>query len=214
MTNQWNFFKRKKVSEKDEVPRKKKKTPDKPHVCLKCGSTLVRGRASYKERHWEQKHKDENPKLAYQFIIPSDHRDAKKIKTKKNIDKVTLNYDDLEERPVEKNLHEETSMTQKNNQSYLDQDQAKKQTDEEAMTKMQSDIKQIKLMLSTLTLQEKHANEIDLGNTSDTGIKNAKNLIEILHKDINIEVLEDGCKIICITCRRYIETKQVEIRRY
>ena len=63
--------------------------------------------------------------------------------------------------------------------SYLDQDQAKKQTDEEAMTKMQSGINQIKLMLSTLTLQEKYANDIDLGNTSDTGIKNAKNLIEI-----------------------------------
>ena len=61
------------------------------------------------------------------------------------------------------------------------------------------------LMLSTLTLQEKHANDIDLGNTSDTGIKNTKNLIE---------VLEDGCKITCITCRRYVEAKQVEIRRY
>ena len=153
-------------------------------------------------------------KLAYQFIIPSDHEDAKKIKTKKNIDKVTLNHDDLDGRLVEKKIHEETSMTQKNIQSYLDQDQAKKQTDEEAMTKMQSDINQIKLMLSTLTLQEKHANDIDLGNTSDIGIKNAKNIIEILHKDINIEVLEDGCKITCITCRRYIEAKQVEIRRY
>ena len=65
-------------------------------------------------------------------------------------------------------------------------------------------------MLSTLTLQEKHANDIDLGNTSDIGIKNAKNIIEILHKDINIEVLEDGCKITCITCRRYIEDEQVE----
>ena len=108
MTNQCNFFKRKKVSEKDEVPPKRKKTSDEPHVCLKCGSTLARGRASYKERHWEQKHKDKNPKLAYQFIIiSSDHEDAKKIKTKKNIDKGTLNHNDLEERLVEKKIHEE-----------------------------------------------------------------------------------------------------------
>ena len=108
MTNQCNFFKRKKVSEKDEVPPKRKKTSDEPHVCLKCGSTLARGRASYKERHWEQKHKDKNPKLAYQFIIiSSDHEDAKKIKTKKNIDKGTLNHNDLEERLVEKKIYEE-----------------------------------------------------------------------------------------------------------
>ena len=140
------------MSEKDKVPPKKNKTSDEPHVCLKCGSTLTRGRASYKERHWEQKHIVENPKLAYQFIIPSDHKDAKKIKTKKNIDKVTINHDDLDGRLVEKKIHEETSMTQKNIQSYLDQDQAKKQTDKEAMTKMQSDVNQIKLMLSTLTL--------------------------------------------------------------
>ena len=77
---------------------------------------------SYKERHWEQKHKDENPKFVCQFIIPSDHEDPKKIKTKKNIDKVTLNYDDLDGRLVEKKIHKEASMTQKNIQSYLDQD--------------------------------------------------------------------------------------------
>ena len=128
------------MSEKDKVPPKKNKTSDEPHVCLKCGSILTRGRASYKERHWEEKLKVENPKLAYQLFIPSDHEDAKKIKTKKNIDKVTINYYDLDGRLVEKKIHEETSMTQKNIQSYLYQDQAKKQTDEETMTKMQSDI--------------------------------------------------------------------------
>ena len=48
----------------------------------------------------------------------------------------------MDGRLEEKKIHEETSMTQKNIQSDLDHDQAKKQTDE-TMTKMLSDINQI-----------------------------------------------------------------------
>lgn len=53
-----------------------------PHVCLVCGSVLARGNLSYKQRHWNQTHKDEKPKSFQKFIVPQDHIDAQKLLSK------------------------------------------------------------------------------------------------------------------------------------
>ena len=56
-----------------------KKDQPNPHICLKCGKELVRGRESYKIRHWQQNHKNENPKNALANIVPKDHESARKL---------------------------------------------------------------------------------------------------------------------------------------
>ena len=53
-----------------------------PHVCLVCGSVLARGNLSYKQRHWNQMHKDEKHKSFQKLIVPQDHIDARKILSK------------------------------------------------------------------------------------------------------------------------------------
>jgi hypothetical protein len=49
-----------------------KDKPD-PHICLKCGGELSRGRDFNKKRHWLQKHKDEPQHDYEQQIVPKNH---------------------------------------------------------------------------------------------------------------------------------------------
>ena len=56
-----------------------KKDQPNPHICLKCGTELTRGRESYKIRHWQQKHKNEDPKNSLTNIVPKDHESARKL---------------------------------------------------------------------------------------------------------------------------------------
>ena len=87
----WARFKRKHAEQivvtdnvkvrKQEVSsnQQPKKDQPNPHICLKCGTELVRGRESYKIRHWLQKHKNEDPKNSLANIVPKDHESARKL---------------------------------------------------------------------------------------------------------------------------------------
>lgn len=214
----WDFLKRTKISEKDEGPRlKKKKLSDEPqqHVCLKCGSTLSRGRDSYKIRHWEQMHKNEDPKLALELIVPSSHDDAKKLKLTKNasLDSQPNPPTNNDQEPITHHttpsvIHDAIpsvvagdQFTQKNIVGYLDN--AKDiPTEDNSMAKIQSDINQLKLMVASLSLQQKGA-PVNLKSTGDEGIRNAANIMEITHDDILVEILEDGCRVTCKPCKDY-----------
>ena len=81
--NPWTAFKRKNPDQhlatgnvkvrKQQVQTntQPKKDQPSPHICLKCGTELVRGRESYKIRHWQQRHKNEDPKNAPSNIVPN-----------------------------------------------------------------------------------------------------------------------------------------------
>lgn len=49
------------------------------HICLKCGTELVRGKESYKIRNCLQKHKNEDAKKFLANIVPKDHESAGKL---------------------------------------------------------------------------------------------------------------------------------------
>ena len=68
---------------------------------------------------------------------------------------------------------------------------------------MQSDINQIKLMLSSLSLMQIVRDDVKMENTGDWGIKNANNMKDINHDEISIEILDDGCKVTCIVCQTF-----------
>jgi hypothetical protein len=86
----WAGFKRKHTEQlatenvkvkKQEVSNntQPKKDQPNPHICLKCGTELVRGRESYKIRHWQQKHKNEDPQNSLANIVPKNHESARKL---------------------------------------------------------------------------------------------------------------------------------------
>lgn len=55
-SNSWSGFKRLSSEQGGKEP---KGINDVPHICLKCGAELTRGRDYYKKRHWDHAHKDE-----------------------------------------------------------------------------------------------------------------------------------------------------------
>ncbi len=73
------------------------------------------------------------------------------------------------------------------------------------MEKMQSDINHILVMLGSLTCTEKPS---QVGAHSDvTTLRLASNLLEIDHPDIIVDIIEDGCKITCVTCKNFAESQ-------
>ena len=91
--NPWAGFKRVAVSSKDPDAKKLRKEatglkikdicaikekPD-PHICLKCGSEISRGRDFNKKRHWTQKHGNEPVNAYKRLIVPKDHELARKL---------------------------------------------------------------------------------------------------------------------------------------
>lgn len=64
-------------------PRREKNETPSPHVYLKCGIEMARGRDFYKKRHWEQKHADEPPGQYNTMIVPVDHERAVKMRKEK-----------------------------------------------------------------------------------------------------------------------------------
>ena len=69
-----------------------------------------------------------------------------------------------------------------------------------------TDISQIKLMLSSLTIgQNKEINEQQGKYLGDEKIKPAKNILEISHPDVSIVIENDFIKVTCIPCSSYLE---------
>ena len=76
------------------------------------------------------------------------------------------------------------------------------------MEKMQSDINHILVMLGSLTCTERPSQASEVGAHSDvTALTIASNLLEIDHPDIIVDIIEDGCKITCITCKNFAESQ-------
>jgi hypothetical protein len=60
-------------------------------------------------------------------------------------------------------------------------------------------------MLGSLTCTEKPS---QVGAHSDvTTLRLASNLLEIDHPDIIVDIIEDGCKITCVTCKNFAESQ-------
>ena len=79
----WSGFKRLSKSEQGIEVKKRKGTNDEPHICLKCGAELTRGREYYKKRHWEQAHKDEKEDMYSKMIVGRDHEKARNFLSQK-----------------------------------------------------------------------------------------------------------------------------------
>ena len=74
----------KRPSETSPANIKKRKEDTDPHLCLECGSELVRGRDSYKLRHWQQCHK--NSEKDYRtHIVPKSHEKARSLLKQKKL---------------------------------------------------------------------------------------------------------------------------------
>ncbi len=59
--------------------KKAKRSQSNPHICLVCGTRLARGAISYKERHWNQMHKDyagNSQATAATMIVPESNEKA------------------------------------------------------------------------------------------------------------------------------------------
>ena len=74
------------------------------------------------------------------------------------------------------------------------------------MDKIQSDIDCVLIVLNSLTVIEKNRSEGTEsgvnGNVTTSII--ASNPLEIRHPDIVIDIIEDGCKVTCVTCKNGI----------
>ena len=175
----------------------------------------MRGGEFYKRRHWEAKHKHENPSLSLKYIVPSNHEDAKKLMKDKpkepdheipkpqrlNLTKTTDDIVNIISSKSKTSIESET--TQKSIAGFLLHDDEDSQEKEDNLVKMQSDINQIKLMLSSLSLMQIGRDDVKIENTGDWGIKDANNMKDINHDDISIEILDDGCKVTCIVCQTF-----------
>ena len=126
---------------------------------MKCESTLTRGCDSHKIRHFQQKHKEVDPKLALKLVVPADHEEAKKIKSKSFKDKHST-QDVTRDVPEAKNLDCKKSVANKVTESttavpnriqktisFSDDDVGNEEYSATSLEKIQTDINQIKVIL-------------------------------------------------------------------
>ena len=91
------------------------------------------------------------------------------------------------------------------NAGYADDDsEASSRSKKSDNGALQSDINQIKLMLSSLTVEQK-ATDSKIKYVGENEIKQAQNLMEVSHPDIYIEAEDDYCKVTCVCCQNYIK---------
>jgi hypothetical protein len=218
--------------------KSRKETLD-PYICLKCGAELARGgREYYKNRHWEQAHKDEQEGQYVTMIVRKDHEKAKnflrqikenkkprvtsqneKSKEKDHLPQNTARKDDeigettgsksspaSEESDASKTvkLHDvQATSTQRSLGSYF---KVEEKPEPSVLEKIQSDVNQILVTLGSLKLVERgthHESTADV-NCDVTTLKAAGNLMEVKHPDIHVDTLVDGCKVTCVSCKKYM----------
>ena len=150
--------------------------------------------------------------------MPSNHEDAKRLMKDKPKEpgheiakpqrlNITAKTKDDIVNPVnnKSKTSTESETMQKSIAGFLshDDEDANSQEEEDNLVKMQSDINQIKLMLSSLSLMQIGRDDVKMENTGDWGIRDANNMKDINHDDISIEILDDGCKVTCIVCQTF-----------
>ena len=207
-----------------------KDKPD-PHICLKCGSEISRGRDFNKKRHWKQKHPGEQEGDYAKSIVPKDHELARNLlremasisgyreqadesKSKKeqaetkidsNLGDNALPSDMCElHAPVKNNDLGAVGANPRPVQRSLTNFLVTKEK-LSPVEKLQGDINQMLVMLQSLTIPEKNIypkRQIQVTNDA-TAILTASNPLEVEHPDICVEILEDGCKVTCYTCQQY-----------
>ena len=74
------------------------------------------------------------------------------------------------------------------------------------LAQLSNNINQVLIKLDTLTIKDHPSQQITSikypGDISK--LKAAHSLMEIDHPDILVEILEDGCRVTCITCKEYL----------
>ena len=90
-----------------------------------------------------------------------------------------------------------------------DQDQDNK---EEKFDKIAADMEEIKIMLSSFSLQNTNFKKVNLENIGDAGIRDANTIKEINHCDIEVEILDYGCRVMCKICHVYIQSHSMSQR--
>lgn len=187
---------------------------------------MVRGRESYKIRHFQQKHKDEDPKDSLKYIVPINHEEAKKLLTKREETKACvaeelenedvhavqslsaetgIEYFNVEEEEREEQDSTLVKGTQRSLTSFFKTEKTA-DTNDGKVDKIQCDVSKILIMLETMSSGKKKqpANNESVATIADQRFKDAQNLLEIDHPDVLIETLEDGCRVTCIPCRNFV----------
>ena len=153
---------------------------------------MARGRDFYKKRHWENS------------TMPED--DVFDDSSNQSF-RVFGNNTSCSEESTTPDVHRSSSICSKTVQKSLarfivPEDKA----DPTPIDKIQSDINRILIVLNSLTVTEKNrpqGTEFGVNSNVTTSII-ASNLLEIRHPDIVIDIIEDGCKVTCVTCKNFI----------
>ena len=93
-------------------------------------------------------------------------------------------------------------------QPMLDRYFEKEEKIDEPITleQLSNDINQVLIKLDTLIIKDHPSQQIPSikypGDISK--LKSAHSLMEIDHPDVLVEILEDGCRVTCITCKEYL----------
>ena len=217
-------------------PKRQKETNDVPHICLKCGAELTRGRDYYKKRHWDQAHKDEKADMYLQMIVRKDHEKARNfIIQKKEQSKMKSTPKRLmtalegcasttpSKTPTSSTSTCQPSETASHQKRRLQDDHSatspisvqqsmenfitvKEKQQPDPLENIQSGVNQILVKLGSLTVNE--SNSITFGVNCDvTILKTISNLTEVKHPDICVETLDDGCRITCLACKNYAKSQ-------
>ena len=77
--------------------------------------------------------------------------------------------------------------------------------DPATLNQIRNDVNQVIIMLDALTIRDHPSQPVLTQNfsTDIEPIKTSQNLMEINHPEILVELLEDGCRVTCMTCKDF-----------
>lgn len=230
---QWNLIFKRKNTAKENSSKKARRTQNDPHICLLCGKILARGTPSYKTRHWQQNHPTENQEICEKSIVQQDHIKAKQLLAQHEKTKLPHNSkesavglqedltsnsnssdtaDDLQT-PSSDNTEAGTSSARTTVQSTLSGFFQTSATEEDkethsSLSKLQDSVNEILVKLDELTLEasKKKCVGHEKVTISLDDINESNNLLDLITSNkVDIQLLDDGCKITCTACKEYIK---------
>ena len=97
--------------------------------------------------------------------------------------------------------------------SYLDIEEGQLQGTDSALERIENDVKRILIKLDQMGIQENSGQtgqlgprQVDCSATDAANLKVANNLLELANcEHMRVEILEDGCRVTCISCHEYIK---------
>ena len=140
-----------------------------------------------------------------------DKNTSKAQETLTSADKMNLNVDQIifDTSDIEVELKETSSNAPiPDVQPMLNKYFEKEEKIDEPITleQLSNDINQVLIKLDTLIIKDHPSQQIPSikypGDISK--LKSAHSLMEIDHPDVLVEILEDGCRVTCITCKEYL----------